>query len=292
METATTPSQMQAQILSRFVKKDEAGPNIAKAIEKFGRTLEFPFGECIKDRLFHKIETELVDCKPAQFSSFVGASVPYGALVALNDKDDSIQSIFSYDNQFIAFLARALFGGDLEAEISTEPREPTLTERAMLVYFTGLLSKQLTTVTTVASASNSIIDTDEIEPADIPTHDAMVCQFRVSIEKIECRFSLILDVALADNSLSDDSVMPGMSHHHNKDDLMFSKVPASVRISASPQTLLQIRNLKPGDHIPLADIGSLVGKLVVKEREIYAGQIGRSGDSFSFRVTDALAPPN
>jgi len=289
MSEAKTPMDMQALILERLRAKDPGnnGGN-SKELQKFAQRLAEPFGDCIKDRLYHKIQTELLGAKSMEYKAFLKSSTNQGLFAALSDEDGVIHSVFKFDGTFIAFLTRVLFGADIEVQTEAPDREPTTTERGLVRHFTGLIGKVLASELELPLDSVSLLDPEEIEDDELPLGPTVQCDFEIAIGEMRCGFKLITpaptEVTKQDNNNEFGSHVSNQIH----DELMQSKVLASVRLTADPRTLQEIQNLKPGDQIPLSKLGGLIGKMIVKDKEVFSGQIGRSGGAFSFLVTDAI----
>lgn len=288
MTGAKTPIDMQALILERLRAKNDGGDGSSKELQKFAQRLTEAFGECVKDRMYHKIQTELLNAKSIKYDAFIKAPVDQGVYAAIANEDGVIHSIFKFDGKFIAFLSRVLFGADIEVKTEAPGREATSTERGLVRHFTGLIGKVLAAETQLSMDSITLLEPEEMEDDEIPKDTAVQCDFEITIGEMRCVLTLLTPLPNADAIEDSESEFGGHVNNQIHDELMRSKVSASVCLNADPRTLQEIQRLKPGDQIPLAELGGLIGKMIVKDQEVFSGQVGRSGGAFSFLVTDAI----
>ena len=127
---------------------------------------------------------------------------------------------------------------------------------------------------------------DEFEADELPNTVAIMCKFTVQIGATQSTMELAIPESVikgAADDLENDGVL---SSDTSNDEFMHASIDASVKLKPLPTTLKKVRSLKVGDRLPLGNNGPLEGQFLVNGQEVFNCAIGRSGETYSLKISD------
>lgn len=283
------PGKMQASIVQRLLMSGSERQQENKNLERFAKAVTEDFTERVKDRIYHKLEVEHQEAASSRYPEFVSKCRATDMAAVLMDEAGKPQIIIHFPLEFPNMLAPLYFGGDPAKPSASPGAEPTAAEIGMLNLFTGLVAKTLTRKTSGRFTLAAIGPFAELDRDELPGFGGAMIRLNMGFGENRQSFAFVIPESLVSEASERKTSSTGEIGHVSGDEVVHSKVKATVRLAGRKSSLASLRSMAVGDWLPLAD-DNLDAKLVVRGREIMIGQIGRTGDIYSFRAIRAVSP--
>lgn len=284
MNVPSDPAELQSYILDQLLARPDDGSNEdARAPAKFAKQLAEAVDLQLKDRLFHEIQ--VVPLGHAQTGTMTFASEGDSPVTVLYDGQHKAIGFIRTSSAARAALARVCFGGDIQSELLVPEREATESEAGMQQIFSKLLAKALETSKIVSGAHVLTLLRDQFDPDEFEDQEAFKFSLEIRVGKIVCDITVALRKHLVVGHGDGQEASQMDAFGSTNDEMMQTPVVASVKLKPQPATLRQIRELQVGDCLPLINEEQLNGQFIVSGQELFDCQIGRSGDSYSLKIS-------
>ena len=287
MTTPSSPAEMQAHVLAQLVKHQEKEPKQeSKAPMKFAKSLGGNIETRLRDRIFHEAGIEAVETSETKYLSFTDTSSNTSPISIFWDTNNLPAAILRCDKVMAALLARLCYGGDIESEVLPSNNKPTAAELGLLQIFSDFVARSMEKMDVVSITNTTTVGADEFEADELPNTVAIMCKFTVQIGATQSTMELAIPESVikgAADDLENDGVL---SSDTSNDEFMHASIDASVKLKPLPTTLKKVRSLKVGDRLPLGNNGPLEGQFLVNGQEVFNCAIGRSGETYSLKISD------
>lgn len=287
MSNPNTPGEMQTQIVERLLSSNVKPPAKNRALDKLKKTLDERLGIFFKDRLHHTVQSHIENAQELTLGKALLENSSNQPVAVVTDAAESIHALLSFNPHSIPFLTNVFFGGDLDVPISEKTAELSDSEFGMLEVFSTLVIGNLRKSISLDAGELQLFAANEIEDEHLEKGGALLA-ISLTIGPSSCRFNLFLN-GLYLATFGDGQVGTDIEQVAGNQDFLETCVMASIRVAAEPQTLQQVHKLKVGDCIPLSEANTIHARLTIRGRNICSGRLGRSGDAYSFQVTDLIS---
>ena len=288
MSVPASPSEMQAEIMDRLISKKTEVRSDTKAIQKFCKFLGGPIETLFKDRFHHEASLADETVSRTAIADFAQSTSNNELLALVKDRNETLRFILRYDPANVALLSRLLFGGDLDSAAPDSTAPFTISELGIVHLFSQMVAKVVFKAMDMKSGPIAVTSVADLDIDDLPGLEGLFCSFRIEAGASTFDLKMVVPAtwATGDDEVSDDVVFS--STRANNTEFMLSGVAATVQLAAQSKTLKQVGNLRVGDCIPLLSKSNLAANLVVRDKKVLAGQLGRANGVYCFKVTGSV----
>ena len=292
MDIPTDPAAMQAYVLEQMLKgKVEEKQQESKAPAKFAKQMAELLEGKLRDRLHHEILAVAQNLAPTELLR--PSQSPTTSISVFWDSAGKPMGIVRCDSLMRSMLGRLCFGGDVESPIKASESPATGVEIGLQQLLAGMVAKSLADTGLALVANLTTMAEAEFESEEFENRDAYCFTYEVTIGPTTATFDFVTSQSLVLGNAENVEINQMDSVGTTNEEMMQTPVLASVKLKPQPTTLGRIRSLQVGDCIPLIGDDQLNGQFVVSGQELFNCQIGRSGDSYSLKIsTRADTEPN
>lgn len=286
LEQGATPMELQATILQSLL-------SARQQLSAQALNLEPPAKETMP-LLLKALVGEAPDAKMTTAGQESSSMRPWWAMHAAsgvvlvlseNEKDENPSFIMLRTELVSDLLARALGG---KASPNPEPRQPSRIELKFVQQIAPSLAAAIAPLLKKPPKHRCAVpasDKDAAEKlADRPSH---VFYYQLQLGGHLHRVSLAIDKdAYAPKSQDQPKKTNSPESSSNvAAEIGRTQINMDVLLKLADQTLERLHALKPGDVLGLTPTSLTEAKVLVRGHEVFAGQIGRSGQNYCFKVS-------
>ena len=292
MDIPTDPASMQAYVLEQMLKgKVEEEPQASRAPAKFAKDLGERLESKLRDRLHHEIIATSKDVAATEL--LTPSQSPNISVSVFWDSTSKPLGIVRCDSMMRAMLGRLCFGGDVESPIKPNHKPATEAEMGLQQLLANLVAKALEDTGLAMVANLTTMAEAEFETEEFENREAYCFSFKIQIGPSTANLEFVTTQSLVLGQRENVEINQMDAVATTNEEMMQTPVLASVKLKPQPTTLGRVRSLQVGDYIPLVGDDQLNGQFVVSGQELFNCQIGRSGDSYSLKIsTRADTEPN
>lgn len=286
MSSPNSQTELQSHILERLTKAQEAPEPDDKVQNKFAQDLCDLIDARLKDSVHHKLETQFTGTSSQRLDHFVTSPNNTTPVSVFHTRQSDLIALLRCEPTTAAVMAGLYFGSDLDNDVTESDVKHSPAELALINMLAKEISKALTKKISITSTVSTVVR-ENLEEDGISDTPAIICNFEMNSLGSNCKLALAIPqhlIIAEEISRPQPSDSPGM---YRTDELNQMGVVASIELKARPTILEKIRDLAVGDCLPLDCTNTLQGRFSIRGKELYSGEIGRTGDSFSFKLTNA-----
>ncbi|MGI9355225.1 MAG: FliM/FliN family flagellar motor switch protein, partial [Rhizobiaceae bacterium] len=164
----------------------------------------------------------------------------------------------------------------------------TLSETGLLRIFSQQVVETLRSTTNFKADLLTIANTGFVDLDDLRQVTGVVVPISVSTGNLKSGFDLILRETVLDESGAEEDrdTLAGPAN----EDVMNTVIVATASLKLQPITLGAAGKIQVGDILQLANRESLAACFIVKDKPVFDGALGRSGDRYSLQIEHSLRP--
>lgn len=292
MDIPTDPASMQAYVLEQMLKgKVEEEKTESRAPAKLAKHMAELLEGKLRDRLHHEILAVSQNLAPTELLR--PSQSPHTSISVFWDSTGKPFGIVRCDSLMRCMLSRICFGGDVESPIRASEAPATEVEIGLQQLLASLVAKSLEDTGLAVVANMTTMAEAEFETEEFENREAYCFTYEVTIGPTTATFDFVTNQSLVLGNAENVEINQMDSVGTTNEEMMQTPVMASVKLKPQPTTLGRIRSLQVGDCIPLIGDDQLNGQFVVSGQELFNCQIGRSGESYSLKISNrADTEPN
>lgn len=270
-------------IVKLLLKNSEDTPADTRHLDRFAKELGEDLLERLRDRLYHKLDLTVDDIESGRYPEFVKTSRSTDFAAVVKDDTEKTQVMIQFGDQIIALLAPLYFGGDPEKPVAGKGADLTEAEIGILALFAKLAMRGISKITGAKPVDIEIVRMGDIDRDKLPAFGGAIAKFSVSAGENQQFFTAIVPEHALGEATERNNMATNAAGKAPNQEIVQTRVKATVQIQAQTTTLRVLRSLSPGDWLPLENT-SLEASLLVRDRKVVSGQIGRTGDIYSFKA--------